>query len=39
MVLDNGMIQDIDTNENLLHNNEIYKEFYNIQKGGNFDEE
>ena len=39
MVLDNGMIQDIDTNENLLNNNEIYKEFYNIQKGGNFDEE
>ena len=40
IVLDNGMVSGFDTHENLLKNNTIYKEIYDVQMsgGGDFDE-
>ena len=40
IVLDNGMVSGFDTHENLLRNNTIYKEIYDVQMsgGGDFDE-
>lgn len=40
IVLDNGMVSGFDTHENLLRNNMIYKEIYDVQMsgGGDFDE-
>ena len=40
IVLDNGMVSGFDTHENLLRNNVIYKEIYDVQMsgGGDFDE-
>ena len=39
LVLDNGRINAFDTHENLLANNEIYREIYEsqIKGGGDFD--
>ena len=40
MVIEDGKITNIDTHENLLKISKIYREFYEIQKGGgNFDEQ
>lgn len=40
MVIEDGKITNIDTHENLLKTSKIYREFYEIQKGGgNFDEQ
>ena len=40
IVLDNGTVSGFDTHENLLKNNTIYKEIYDVQMsgGGDFDE-
>ena len=40
IVLDNGMVSGFDTHENLLKDNTIYKEIYDVQMsgGGDFDE-
>ncbi len=40
LVLDNGTVNGFDTHENLLNNNEIYREIYEAQTkgGGDFDE-
>jgi ATP-binding cassette subfamily B protein len=35
--LDDGRIKGFDTHENLLKNNEIYREVYESQTGGNGD--
>lgn len=39
IVLDNGRINGIGTHEELIQNNEIYKEVYDSQVGGNAEEE